>query len=114
MWVAARKRGNAVWIREHACGIRWRIFSRKLARFARSLWRNRWRVFTDICIGARRTVPWDEPAAPVVSDTKAWDDYNEEFEEEPDDYQEDDIHQPDTIEYWGDHVHKDLMDANDG
>ena len=90
MWVAARERGNAVWLREHVRRIRWRIFACKLIRFARVLWRIRWRIFTDIRIGARRTDPWDEPAAPVMSETKAWIDYNEEYEDEPDAYNEDD------------------------
>ena len=34
MWVAARERGNAVWLREHIRRIRWRIFARKMDRFA--------------------------------------------------------------------------------
>ena len=90
MWVAARERGNAVWLREHARRIRWRIFARKLIRFARACWRYAYRQIADIRIGARRTVAWDEPAAPVMSETEAWDDYNEEYEDEPDAYNEDD------------------------
>ena len=79
MWVAARERGNTVWLREHARRIRWRIFARKLSRFARALWRIRWRIFTDIRIGARRTVPWDEPTTLPQSATEAWNAYNEEY-----------------------------------
>ena len=69
MWVAARERGTAVWLREHVRRIRWRIFARKLTRFARACWRYAYRQIADTRIGARRTVAWDEPAAPVVSET---------------------------------------------
>ena len=68
------------------------------------------RQLVDERIGARKTDPWDEPTAPVVTDTNACGDSNEEFE----DYQEDDIPQPDRSEYWGELVHSDLMDANGG
>ena len=47
------------------------------------------RQLVDKRIGARRTDPWDEPTAPVMTDRNAWDDYNEEFEEEFDEYQAD-------------------------
>ena len=110
MWVAARERGNAVRLREHARAIRWRIFARKLIRFARALWRIRWRIFADIRIGARRTDPWDEPTACVVTDRNQWDDYEQEFEEEFDAEQEESGFS-DTIERWGDFVFTDLMDA---
>ena len=39
MWVAARERGTAVWLREHVRRIRWRIFARKLTCFAGASWR---------------------------------------------------------------------------
>ena len=90
MWVAARQRGTAVWLREHVRRIRWHIFARKLTRFARAFWRYAYRQIADIRIGARRTMARDEPAAPVMSETKAWDDYNEEYEDDPDAYNEDD------------------------
>ena len=33
---------------------------------------------------------WDGPAAPLVSETKACDDFNDDYEQEPDAYSEDD------------------------
>ena len=44
------------------------------------------RQLVDKRIGARRTDPWDEPTAPVMTDRNAWDDYNKELEEEFDEY----------------------------
>ena len=67
MWVAARERGNAVWLREHIRRIRWRIFARKMNRFARACWRYAYRQIVDKRIGARRAVAWDEPEAPAVA-----------------------------------------------
>ena len=113
MWVAARERGNAVWLREHIRRIRWRIFARKMNRFARACWRYAYRQIVDKRIGARRAVAWDEPEAPAVAGPGAWDDYNKDDEWGPDDYNEDDDYVPDTAEYWGDYVWTDLMDAND-
>ena len=61
MWVAARERGNAVWLREHIRRIRWRIFARKMNRFARACWRYAYRQIVDKRIGARRMPPNDWP-----------------------------------------------------
>ena len=131
MWKAAwhREVGKAIWFR--VVSMRWRTFACRMAdsnlkRCLSCIW---WRSFAcrmanwrDWCrgavlrqlvdkrIGARRTDPWDEPTARVVTDRNPWDDYEEEFEEEFDAEQEESGFS-DTIERWGDYVFTDLMDA---
>ena len=61
------------------------------------------RQLVDKRIGARRTDPWDEPTACVVTDRNPWDDYEQEFEEEFDAEQEESGFS-DTIERSGDCV----------
>ena len=67
MWKAAREREMAIWSRvvawleENLRRIRWRIFARKMNRFARACWRYAYRQIVDKRIGARRVHPNDWP-----------------------------------------------------
>ena len=129
MWKTAWEREMAIWSRvvarleEMLRRIRWRIFARKMNRFARACWRYAYRQIVDKRIGARRVPPndWPDVSAPLPL---PWDDY----EDEPWDVTDklgigsddtvgsddtDDSHSHDLQEYWGDYVWKDGFDRED-
>ncbi|MDA8583147.1 hypothetical protein N9L68_02915 [bacterium] len=114
VWKAARGREMATWCRvvarlkENWLRIRWRIFARKMNRFARGCWRYaHGRIFAGK-VSLRELRGGDAGPLPLP-----WDDYNKEDEWRVYDYNEDDGYLPDTVAYWGDYVLTDLMDAND-